>query len=161
MGWKCEASILFSRKRMRILVQRVSQAQVLVEGQVRGAIGLGLVLLVGIRQDDGAEQVRFCAEKCAHLRIFPDQQGKLNHSVLEAGGAVLAISQFTLYGDCRRGRRPSFTEAASPARAEPHYEQFLLALENLGLRVERGVFGAEMTVELHNEGPVTLLVESP
>lgn len=146
---------------MRILVQRVSRAQVLVEGQVRGAIGFGLVLLVGIRQDDGAEAVRFCAEKCAHLRIFPDQQDKLNHSVLEAGGAVLAISQFTLYGDCRRGRRPSFTEAAPPNQAEPLYEQFLHTLEVLGLRVERGVFGAPMTVELHNEGPVTLLVESP
>ncbi len=146
---------------MRVLVQRVSQAQVLVEGQVRGAIGPGLVLLVGIRQDDGAEQVCFCAEKCAHLRVFPDAEGKLNHSVLEAGGAVLAISQFTLYGDCRRGRRPSFTEAAAPGQAQPLYEQFLRELASQGLRVERGVFGAHMKVELHNEGPVTLLVESP
>lgn len=146
---------------MRVLVQRVSRAQVLVEGQVQGAIGPGLVLLVGIRQDDGAEQVRFCAEKCAHLRIFPDEQGKLNHSVLEAGGAVLAISQFTLYGDCRRGRRPSFTEAATPGQAEPLYEQFLGDLSSQGLRVERGVFGAQMSIEIHNEGPVTLLVESP
>ncbi|MCC7262560.1 MAG: D-tyrosyl-tRNA(Tyr) deacylase [Candidatus Latescibacteria bacterium] len=146
---------------MRILVQRVSRAQVLVEGQVRGAIGAGLVLLVGIRHDDGVEAVRFCAEKCAHLRVFPDEEGKLNRSVLEAGGAVLAISQFTLYGDCRRGRRPSFTEAAAPALAEPLYEMFLRELEKQGLRVERGVFGAHMNVEIHNEGPVTLLVESP
>lgn len=146
---------------MRVLVQRVSRAQVLVEGQVQGAIGAGLVLLVGIRQEDGTEAVRFCAEKCAHLRVFPDGEDKLNRSVLEAGGAVLAISQFTLYGDCRRGRRPSFTEAAAPAQAEPLYEQFLRALEGQGLQVERGVFGAHMSVELHNEGPVTLLVESP
>jgi len=146
---------------MRVLVQRVSRAQVLVEGRVQGAIGPGLVLLVGIRQDDGAEAVRFCAEKCAHLRIFPDEEGKLNRSALEAGGAVLAISQFTLYGDCRRGRRPSFTEAAPPERAEPLYEQFLRDLGDQGLRVERGVFGAQMSVEIHNEGPVTLLVESP
>lgn len=146
---------------MRVLVQRVSRAQVQVEGQVRGAIGTGLVLLVGIRQQDGAEAARFCAEKCAHLRVFPDGEGKLNRSALEAGGAVLAISQFTLYGDCRRGRRPSFTEAAPPDRAEPLYEQFLRELEGQGLRVERGVFGAQMSVEIHNEGPVTLLVESP
>lgn len=146
---------------MRILVQRVSRAQVLVEGQVRGAIGPGLALLVGIRHADGPEAVRFCAEKCAHLRIFPDAEGKLNRSVLEAGGAVLAVSQFTLYGDCRRGRRPSFTEAADPAQAEPLYEQFLRELQTLGLQVERGVFGAQMSVEIHNEGPVTLLVESP
>ena len=146
---------------MRVLVQRVSRAQVLVEGQVRGAIGPGLVLLVGIREDDGIEAVRFCAEKCAHLRVFADEAGKLNCSVIEAGGAVLVISQFTLYGDCRRGRRPSFTEAAPPDRAEPLYEQFLHTLEDLGLRVERGVFGAQMSVDIHNEGPITLLVESP
>ncbi|MBM3280486.1 MAG: D-tyrosyl-tRNA(Tyr) deacylase [Candidatus Handelsmanbacteria bacterium] len=146
---------------MRVLVQRVSRAQVLVEGRLQGAIGPGLVLLVGIRQDDAGEAVRFCAEKCANLRIFPDEEGKLNRSALEAGGAVLAISQFTLYGDCRRGRRPSFTEAAPPERAEPLYEQFLRDLGDQGLRVERGVFGAEMSVEILNEGPVTLLVESP
>ena len=146
---------------MRVLVQRVSRAQVTVEGQLSGAIGPGLVLLVGIRQGDGAEAVRFCAEKCAHLRIFPDREGKLNHSVLEAGGEILASSQFALYGDCRRGRRPSFTEAAPPDQAEPLYEQFLRELETLGLRPARGVFGAQMLVDIHNEGPVTLLVESP
>lgn len=146
---------------MRVLVQRVSQARVLVAGQVRGEIGNGLVLLVGVHQTDALPAARFCAEKCAHLRIFPDEEGRLNRSVLEVGGRVLAISQFTLYGDCRRGRRPSFTQAAPPAQAEPLYAQFLGELEGLGLQVERGVFGAHMVVEIHNDGPVTLMVESP
>ncbi len=146
---------------MRVLVQRVSRARVLVEGLVRGEIGQGLVLLVGIHQADAPEAARFCAEKCAHLRIFADEQGRMNRSVLEVGGRVLAISQFTLYGDCRRGRRPGFTGAAPPAQAGPLYEQFIRELEGVGLAVERGVFGAHMLVEIHNDGPVTLLVEFP
>ena len=146
---------------MRILVQRVSQARVRVGGQVCGQIDRGLVLLIGIHAGDDEKALRFCAEKCAHLRIFPDDCGKMNRSVLEIGGQVLAISQFTLYGDCRRGRRPSFTGAASPEQAMPRYEVFLQVLKNLGLKVAQGVFGAHMEVEIHNDGPVTLLVESP
>lgn len=146
---------------MRVLVQRVSRARVLVEGRVRGEIGQGLALLVGIHQADAPQAVRFCAEKCAHLRIFADEQGRMNRSLLEVGGGALAVSQFTLYGDCRRGRRPGFTEAAPPAQAEPLYEQFIRELEGLGLQVARGVFGAQMVVEIHNDGPVTLIVESP
>ena len=146
---------------MRILVQRVARAQVTVGGEVCGVIGAGLVLLVGVhRQDDGAA-VRFCAEKCAHLRIFADDEGRMNRSLVDVGGAVLAISQFTLYGDCRKGRRPSFNGAAPPQVALPLYEEFIAELEKLGLEVARGVFGADMMVELHNDGPVTLLVESP
>jgi D-tyrosyl-tRNA(Tyr) deacylase len=146
---------------MRVLVQRVTQARVLVEGRVLGQIGKGLVLLVGIHRDDGEEALRFCAEKCAQLRIFADEEGKMNHSVLEVGGQALVVSQFTLYGDCRRGRRPSFAEAAPPQRAEVLYEGFLKRLEETGLSVARGAFGAYMQVEIHNDGPVTLMVESP
>ena len=146
---------------MRVLAQRVSQAQVVVEGQVTGAIGKGLVLLVGLGVEDGEAEVRFCAEKCAHLRIFADPAGRMNRSVLEVGGGILAISQFTLYGDCLRGRRPDFVQAAPPAQAEPLYERFIGHLETLGLAVARGVFGAHMLVKIHNDGPVTLMVESP
>ena len=146
---------------MRVLVQRVSRARVLVEGQVKGEIGPGLVLLVGIHHSDDDRALRFCAEKCAHLRIFPDTAGKMNRSVLEAGGSVLAVSQFTLYGDCRRGRRPSFGEAALPERAEPLCARFAALLAELGLDVAQGVFGAYMEVELANDGPVTVMVESP
>ena len=146
---------------MRILVQRVARAQVEVNGTVCGAIGTGLVLLVGVHRGDGTAAVRFCAEKCAHLRIFADDEGRMNRSVVEVGGGVLAVSQFTLYGDCRKGRRPSFAEAAPPKAAEPLYEDFLAGLEGFGLEVARGVFGANMLVEIHNDGPVTLVVESP
>jgi len=146
---------------MRVLVQRVSRAQVAVDGQVCGRIGPGLVLLVGCRAADDDQALRFCAEKCAHLRIFADDQGKMNRSVIDVGGAVLAISQFTLYADCRKGRRPGFADAAPPELAEPLYERFIQVLEELGLEVARGIFGAHMEVEIHNDGPVTLMVESP
>ena len=146
---------------MRVLVQRVSQARVLVDSQIRGEIGHGLVLLVGIHCSDDENALRFCAQKCAHLRIFADEAGKMNRSVLETGGRVLAVSQFTLYGDCRKGRRPSFVEAAPPDLAEPLYARFVQILEELGLEVARGVFGAHMVVELNNDGPVTLMVENP
>ena len=146
---------------MRVLVQRVSRAQVLVDGQVKGQIGPGLALLVGIHPDDDEKALRFCAEKCAHLRIFPDEAGKMNRSVLDAGGSVLVVSQFTLYGDCRKGRRPSFAKAALPAQAEPLCARFARLLEELGLEVAQGVFGAHMVVEIHNDGPVTLMVENP
>ena len=146
---------------MRVLVQRVSRARVSVGGEEVGAIGAGLALLVGVHTDDGDEEVRFCAEKCAHLRILADGEGRMNRSVLEEAGQVLAVSQFTLYGDCRRGRRPSFTAAAPPERAEILYDAFCRHLEGLGLTVARGVFGAHMQVEIDNDGPVTLMVESP
>jgi D-tyrosyl-tRNA(Tyr) deacylase len=146
---------------MRVLVQRVRQARVRVADRELGAIGPGLVLLVGVGQSDDEEAARFCAEKCAHLRIFPDEEGRMNRSVLDTGGGALAISQFTLYGDCRRGRRPDFTQAAPPALAEPLYQRFVACLEALGVTVARGAFGAHMLVEIHNDGPVTLAVESP
>ena len=146
---------------MRILLQRVSRARVRVDERTTGKIGPGLVLLVGIHRSDGEDQLRYCAEKCAHLRIFADEDGKMNRSVLDAGGQVLAISQFTLYGDCRKGRRPGFTEAAPPECAEPLYERFVQFLEETGLQVACGVFGAHMVVDLDNDGPVTLMVQSP
>jgi D-aminoacyl-tRNA deacylase len=146
---------------MKVLVQRVSQAQVAIDGQVCGQIGPGLVLLVGCHAADDDQALRFCAEKCAHLRIFADDQGKMNRSLIDIGGAVLAISQFTLYADCRKGRRPSFAHAAPPDLAEPLYERFIQLLEELGLEVARGIFGAHMKVEIHNDGPVTLMVENP
>ena len=146
---------------MRILVQRVTSARVSVAEKTVGAIDRGLVLLVGVHAEDEDDAARFCADKCANLRIFPDEQGRMNRSLLETGGAVLAISQFTLYGDCRRGRRPSFVEAARPELAEPLYERFVELLEGFGITVARGVFGAFMKVEIHNDGPVTVIVESP
>ena len=146
---------------MRVLVQRVSRAQVLVDGEVVGRIGPGLVLLVGIHTSDTAAVLDWCADKCAHLRIFADRAGKMNRSLLESGGQVLAVSQFTLYGDTRRGRRPGFSQAAPPDMAAPLFDRFVAALEKLGIAVERGVFGAHMEVEIHNDGPVTLMVEYP
>ena len=131
-----------------------------MDGSVASEIGQGLVLLVGVGTSDGPEDAAALAEKCAHLRIFEDDAGKMNRSALEVGGEVLAISQFTLYGDARKGRRPSFVEAAPPERARPLYEAFVEHLRGLGLRVGTGVFGAHMHVEIHNDGPVTIMVES-
>ena len=146
---------------MRVLIQRVSRASVSVDGHVNNAIGRGLLLLGGVHDDDDEAAVAFCAEKCANLRIFADDEGRMNRSIIDAGGAVLAISQFTLYGDCRRGRRPSFTDTAPPEVAERLYEIFIKRLENFDLKVACGVFGAHMDVELVNDGPVTLMIESP
>jgi D-tyrosyl-tRNA(Tyr) deacylase len=145
---------------MKVVLQRAKQAQVTVEGETVGAIDHGLVLLVGITHGDTEEDARYLAEKIAHLRIFEEEDGKMNQSVKDAGGAILSISQFTLYGDCRKGRRPNFMEAAKPEHAEPLYEMFNSHLEQLGLHVETGRFGAMMDVQLINDGPVTLLVES-
>lgn len=125
-----------------------------------GQIEHGLMLLVGITHEDGEKEVEFVADKIANLRIFEDEEGKMNHSVLETGGQILSVSQFTLYGDCRKGRRPNFMAAARPEHAEPLYELFNKKLREKGLRVETGRFGAMMDVRLLNDGPVTLIVES-
>jgi len=144
---------------MRTLLQRVSRAEVRVEGRVVGRIGAGLLLLVGFTEADGEDAVAWTAEKVAGLRIFADDEGKMNRSVEETGGGVLVVSQFTLYGDTRKGRRPSFVDAARPETAIPLYERFVALLRARGLVVETGVFGAMMEVELVNDGPVTLSIE--
>jgi len=145
---------------MRVILQRSKQASVKVEGTVTGAIESGYVLLVGITHEDTVDDAKYVAGKIAQLRLFEDKEGKMNHSILEAGGDILSISQFTLYGDVKRGRRPSFTSAARPEVAEPLWCAFNEALRENGLTVETGVFGAMMDVELVNDGPVTILVES-
>ena len=146
---------------MRIVVQRVKSGSVCVAGETVGQIERGLVLLVGIHRDDDEDAVRFCAEKCVSLRIFSDETGKMNQSLIDVDGAALIISQFTLYGDCRKGRRPSFDAAAHPEVANALYTHFIERISEMGVRVECGVFGADMQVEIHNDGPVTLVVESP
>lgn len=147
---------------MRALIQRVSSASVAVEGQVVGAIEEGLLVLLGVGRGDDERKAAWLAEKVANLRIFHDEAGAMNRSLLDLGGGALVVSQFTLYGDTRRGRRPSFTEAAPPEEANALYERFcaLLAEQGVG-RVARGVFRATMRVALVNEGPVTLMVETP
>ena len=145
---------------MRVVVQRVSKAQVTVEGRVTGEIGAGLVVLLGVGREDTAATAVAMAEKTANLRIFEDAEGKMNRSLIETGGSALVVSQFTLYGDARGQRRPSFLGAAPPEQAEALYEKFAGALRALGVRVEMGVFQAMMSVELVNEGPVTILLDS-
>ena len=145
---------------MKVVVQRVSEASVEVAGKKVGAITNGLVMLIGVAQDDTGEDVAFVAQKCANLRIFEDDQAKMNRSLLETGGQVLAISQFTLLGDTRKGRRPSFILAADPDKGKSLYEFFIDCLRELGIHVETGIFGAMMDVYLTNRGPVTLIVES-
>ena len=144
---------------MRILLQRVAQARVSVEEQVIAEIGPGLVLLVGVGPNDGGEQARYLANKIANLRIFEDQDGKMNRSLLDAGGSALVVSQFTLFADTRKGRRPSFTGSAPPAIAEPLVERFAASLEDLGVPTKTGEFGAHMLVEIANDGPVTIFLE--
>jgi len=144
---------------MRVVLQRVSRARVTVAGRATGEIGRGLLLLVGFREGDGDAEVEWMAEKVAGLRVFADEEGKMNLSVEEAGGALLVVSQFTLYGDARRGRRPSFVGAAAPEVAEPLYERFVRSLRERDLQVRTGEFGAMMEVELVNDGPVTLILE--
>ncbi|MFN3198584.1 MAG: D-aminoacyl-tRNA deacylase [Bradymonadia bacterium] len=145
---------------MRVVVQRVSRAQVTVEGEVVGAIERGFLLLVGIARGDDVRGITPLASKIAGLRVFEDDAGKMNLDIKAVGGAVLAVSQFTLMGDCRKGRRPSFFEAGRPEDARPLFEAFVEALKSEGLQVETGVFQAHMDVELVNDGPVTLLLDS-
>ena len=145
---------------MRAVVQRVSRASVTIEGQIVGEIGRGLLILLGITHDDTSERAMWLAEKIAGLRVFSDDDGKMNCDVTEAGGGALIVSQFTLYGDCRKGRRPSFIEAAPPTVAIPLYETFIHAVKAQGVPVATGRFGADMQVELVNDGPVTLVVDS-
>ena len=144
---------------MRVLLQRVSRAEVRVDGAVRGRIDAGFCLLVGFTGTDGAEQVVWMADKVAGLRLFTDADGKMNLGLAEVGGAVLVVSQFTLYGDAAKGRRPSFVDAARPEVAIPLYEAFIARLRELGLTVATGEFGAHMAVDLVNDGPVTLWLE--
>jgi len=145
---------------MRAVVQRVSRARVTVEGRVTGEIGAGLMILLGVGREDSAVVAASLAEKVANLRIFEDEQGKMNRSLLEVKGAALVISQFTLYGDARGQRRPSFISAAAPEQAAALYEEFNKALRGLGVTVATGIFQAMMSVELVNEGPVTILLDS-
>src|SRR5258708_34322513 len=145
---------------MRALLQRVSHASVTVDEQVVGQIGQGLVVFVGVGRDDSERQVKTLADKIVYLRIFGDDEGKMNLSLLDIGGEVLVVSQFTLYADMRRGRRPSFTDAAPPVVAESLFEHFKGALASYGLTVASGIFGAYMTIEIRNEGPVTIWLDS-
>jgi D-tyrosyl-tRNA(Tyr) deacylase len=144
---------------MRVVVQRVSRASVTIAGLVAGAIERGLCLLVGFTHADTVEQVDWMVEKVSGLRIFGDAEGKMNLALADVGGEVLVVSQFTLYGDAAKGRRPSFIDAARPEVAIPLYERFCAGLRGRGLRVETGEFGAMMAVEIHNDGPVTLILE--
>jgi D-tyrosyl-tRNA(Tyr) deacylase len=145
---------------MRAVLQRVSRASVEVEGSIVGRVGLGWLTLVGVAKGDTEDDADRLADKVAALRAFPDEAGKMNRSVADAGGGVLVVSQFTLLADCRAGRRPSFTDAAEPAEAERLYLRFADRLRSLGLPVETGVFRADMKVELVNDGPVTFLLDS-
>lgn len=144
---------------MRVVIQRVSQASVTVEGRVVGAIGRGFLILLGVTHGDGPEQVAWMAAKIAGLRLFADNQGLTNLALADVGGAVLVVSQFTLYADARKGRRPSFTDAAPPEIAEPLVERFIAELRAQEISVASGVFRAEMQVALVNDGPVTLILE--
>lgn len=146
---------------MRAVVQRVSRGRARVDDEVVGEIGPGYVVLLGVHTGDTEVQAQVLAEKVAHLRILADEQGKMNRSLLEAGGAVLSVSQFTLYGNTEKGRRPSFIDAAPPERAEALYEVFNDRLRAFGIPVATGRFRAVMTVEIHNDGPVTILLEVP
>ena len=146
---------------MRAVLQRVRRARVLVGGDVIGAIEGGLLVLLGVAPTDSVDQVRWMADKVVGLRIFADEDGKMNRDVRESGGGILVVSQFTLFGDCKKGRRPSFVGAATPEVAIPLYEAFVTAIRAHGVRAETGRFGADMQVELVNDGPVTLILDSP
>jgi len=145
---------------VRAVIQRVTRARVEVAGKIVGEIGAGLLVLLGVASDDTTEAADYLAEKIANLRIFQDDEGKMNRSLVDTGGAMLVVSQFTLYGDVRRGRRPSYSDAAAPDKANQFYEYFVERARSLGIRVETGVFQAMMQVSLTNDGPVTILLDS-
>lgn len=145
---------------MRAVVQRVSRASVHVDHQQTGSIGCGLVVFLGIHGSDGLNEIQWMAEKIIHLRIFADEEGKMNRSLMDIGEEMLIVSQFTLYGDCRNGRRPGYSDAAPPDLAEPIYQRFIEEVLDRGISVATGRFQAEMEVELVNDGPVTLLLDS-
>lgn len=145
---------------MRAVVQRVLRGKVSVEGEMIGEIGSGLVVLLGVGDGDGPSDAQYLAEKIANLRIFDDEEGKLNYSIRDLGLPVLVVSQFTLYGDCRKGRRPSFCQAAPPETGEKLYEVFCLEMEQCGIQVAKGRFRSHMVVEIINDGPVTILLDS-
>lgn len=145
---------------MRIVLQRVSDASLRVDGRTLASIEVGLVALIGFWEGDTDEQIRFLADKVANLRIFPDREGKMNRSVRDVGGAVLAAPNFTLAADARKGRRPSFDRAMAPAEAAPAFDRFCDLLASLGVPLQRGVFGAHMLVSLTNDGPVTIILEA-
>lgn len=146
---------------MRVVIQRVLEASVTVDGQVIGKIGRGFCILLGVHQDDSNVEVEWMVSKIAQLRIFEDREGKMNLSLLDVGGDALVVSQFTLYADCRKGRRPSFIDAAPPDLANPLYESFCQRLKVEGIPVETGLFGAKMAVALVNDGPVTVIIDTP
>ncbi len=145
---------------MRAVIQRVEKASVSVEGEIKGQIGAGFLVLIGVEEGDGDVDFKYIADKAPNLRVFEDEQGKMNRSLLDVGGEVLAVSQFTLLGDARGGRRPSFITAARPETADPMYERLVADWRARGIRVETGVFGAHMKVSLVNDGPVTILLDS-
>lgn len=145
---------------MRAVIQRVEKASVSVEGEIKGQIGAGFLVLIGVEEGDGDADFKYIADKVPNLRVFEDEQGKMNRSLLDVGGEVLAVSQFTLLGDARGGRRPSFITAARPETADPMYERLVADWRARGIRVETGVFGAHMKVALVNDGPVTILLDS-
>lgn len=145
---------------MRAVIQRVTRARVTVDSRVTGEIQSGIMILLGVGRDDNQESASYLAEKIANLRIFPDEAGKMNRSLLESAGSALVVSQFTLYGDTRGGRRPSYIQAAPPEVANRLYEEFVRSLRSFGVSVETGVFQAHMEVELVNDGPVTILLDS-
>ena len=145
---------------MRAVVQRASRARVRANGEIIGEIGAGMIVFLGVGREDAEEDADSLAGKIANLRIFPDAERKMNLSLLDAGGEMLVVSQFTLQGDCRKGRRPAFAAAAPPERAEPLYERFIARVEERGVPVARGRFGAMMAVEIVNDGPVTLLLDT-
>jgi D-tyrosyl-tRNA(Tyr) deacylase len=144
---------------MKVLLQRVSHGRVTVNNKIVGQIGRGFVILVGITHSDTEAEADWLANKIAGIRLFEDDEGKMNLSLADVGGEILAVSQFTLYGDARKGRRPSFIDAARPEQAEPLFDYFVIQLRQHGFKVETGVFGAVMQVDIHNDGPVTLMLE--
>jgi len=150
----------YNSKTMRAVIQRVSKASVEVSDEVVGEIGAGFLVLLGVARDDSNADADYLAEKTVNLRVFDDAEGKMNRSLLETGGAMLVVSQFTLFGDVRRGRRPSYSDAAEPTKANELYEYFVERVRSFGLRVETGVFQAMMKVSLTNDGPVTILLDS-